>query len=55
MSSNTSIVSICISKVVFAPLAGLEMQVMQMFQLFFHNPFIFVYRHFNLEGSGVRV
>jgi hypothetical protein len=35
-----------------APLAGLEMQVMQIFQLFFHNNnnYYFFYQHSDLEG-----
>jgi hypothetical protein len=33
-----------VSKVIFAPLAGLEMQVTQIFLLFFPNSFFFVYR-----------
>jgi len=32
-------------KVIFAPLAGLEMRVTQIFLLFFRNSFFFVYRH----------
>jgi acyl carrier protein phosphodiesterase len=39
-----------VSKVIFAPLARLEMRVMQIFLLFFHNSFFFVYRNFDLEG-----
>jgi len=33
----------------FAPLAGLEMRVMQIFLLFFRNSFFFVYQHSDLE------
>jgi len=40
-----------VSKVIFASLAGLEMWVTQIFLLFFHNSFFFVYRHSDLEGS----
>ena len=40
-----------VSKVIFAPLAGLEMRVKQIFLLFFRNSFFFVYRHSDLEGS----
>jgi len=38
-------------KVIFAPLAGLETQVTQIFLLFFRNSFFFVYRHSDFEGS----
>jgi hypothetical protein len=37
-----------VSKVIFA---GFEMQVTQIFMLFFPNSFFFVYRHYDLEGS----
>jgi len=40
-----------VSKVIFASLARLEMQVMQIFLLFFHDSFCFIYRHSDLEGS----
>jgi len=33
----------------FAPLAGLEMRVTQIFLLFFRNSFFFVYQHSDLE------
>jgi len=43
-----------VSKVIFAPLAGLEMQVMQIFLLFFRNSFFlcsptFWFRRFVFE------
>jgi len=38
-------------KIIFVPLAGLEMRVMQIFLLFFRNYFFFVYLHSDLEVS----
>jgi hypothetical protein len=40
-----------VSKFIFAPLAGLEMRVTQIFQLFFRNYFSFLCRHSDLEVS----
>ena len=40
-----------VSKVIFAPFAGLEMRVTQIFLLFFRNSFFFIYRHSDLEVS----
>jgi hypothetical protein len=40
-----------VSKGIFAQLAGLEMRVTQIFLLFFHNPFFFVYQRSDLEDS----
>jgi hypothetical protein len=51
LCSNTSIIQLYVSKVIFAPLAGLEIRVTQIFLLFFCNSFFFVYRHSDLEGS----
>ena len=51
LCSNTPIVEFYVSEVIFAPLAGLEMRVTQIFLLFFRNSFFFVYRHSDLEGS----
>jgi hypothetical protein len=41
------------SKTNFAPLAGLEMRVTQVFLLLFRKSFFFVYRHSDLEGLFV--
>ena len=49
--SNKSIISLYVTKVILAPLVGLEVRVKQNFLLFFRNSFFFVYRHSNLEGS----
>jgi len=38
-----------ILKVIFAPMAGLEMRVTQIFLFFFRNSYFFVYRHSDLE------
>ena len=51
LCNNTFINSLYVSKIIFAQLAGLEMRVTQIFLLFFHNSFFFVYRHSDLEGS----
>jgi len=51
LCSNTSIIELYVSKVIFAPLAGLELRVTQIFLFFFHNSFFFVYWHSDLEGS----
>jgi len=48
---NYAVTHPVISKVIFAPLAGLKMRVTQIFLLFFRNSFFFVYRHSVLEGS----
>ena len=50
LCSNTSIIYLNVSKVIFAPFAALEMRGTQIFLLFFRN-FFFVYRHSDLEGS----
>jgi len=39
-----------VSKVTFALMARSEMRVMQIFLLFFHNSFCFIYHHSDLEG-----
>jgi roadblock/LC7 domain-containing protein len=39
-----------LSKINFAPFAGLEIGVTQVFVLFFSNYFLFVYRHSDLGG-----
>jgi len=49
--SNTSIISLYVSKVTFAPLAGLEMRVTQIILLFFRNSLFPVYRYSYLEVS----
>jgi hypothetical protein len=51
LCSNTAILYLYVSKVVFAPLAQLEMRVAQIFLLFFPQFYSFVYRHSDLEGS----
>jgi hypothetical protein len=40
-----------VSKVIFAPLAGFEMRVTQIFLLFFRNSCFYVYRHSDFEGT----
>ena len=40
-----------VSKVIFAPLAGLERRMTQIFLLFSRNSFFSVYRHSDFEGS----
>jgi hypothetical protein len=49
--SNMSIIKLYISKVISAPLAGIEMQVTQILLLLFRISFFFVYQHSDLEGS----
>jgi hypothetical protein len=50
MYTNISVIYLHGSKVIFAPLVGLEMGVTQIFLLFFRNSFFFVYRHSDLQG-----